>query len=413
MLKTAQILRRFAFNEWSGTEDSLWNSVLGMHSHNINSEILSTAVEGAADIEEHNKVLIRRFPYYYPYWPLSPEDRQRLDRRGGNPISIPLYHHLLAADHDLLHAHSSGYLGLAVRAAARKRNIPYIVSFHHDAIAIPEKERREMERPLRHTFAYGRIAQLMHGWRRRFISDADGVVCVGEAEADYLREHWPSKRILRLPNGVDFERFSTPVKTDVRKAFNIPPYRTLLLCVSRIDDRKNQKLLVRFVSALTEQNENVHALLIGPPRTEYYVKELVELSKELQVEDRVTIVPGLGANDERLVAAYQDADLFILPSRDETFGIVALEAWSAGLPVIASAVGGLKQLVRDGENGLLFEPDNLGSLLNAYRTLSRYGLKEKLTTNARREASARYSYATMSNRLADFYRESVEERQDS
>lgn len=50
-----------------------------------------------------------------------------------------------------------------------------------------------------------------------------------------------------------------------------------------------------------------------------------------------------------------------MPSRDETFGIVVLEAWSAGLPVLASAVGGLKQLVRDGENGLLFEPDNLAA----------------------------------------------------
>ena len=413
MLKTAQILRRFAFGEWSGTESSLWNSVLGMRTHHIESEILCTRPPESEESEERNGIVIRRYPYFYPYWPLFEADRRRLDRRGGNPVSLPLYRHLLAARYDLLHIHGDGYVGLAVRAAARKRNVPYIVSFHRDSLAIPEKERREMERPLRNTFAYGRFIQLLYGWRRRLLADADGVVCVGETEADYLREHWPLKRILRLPNGVDFERFSTPVKTDVRKAFNIPPYRTLLLCVSRIDDRKNQKLLVRFVSTLTEEGENVHALLIGPPSTEYYVKELAELAKELQVEDRVTIVPGLGADDERLIAAYQDSDLFILPSRDETFGIVVLEAWSAGLPVIASAVGGLKQLVRDGENGLLFEPDNLGSLLNAYRTLSRYGLKDKLASTGRREASARYSYTATSSRLADFYRESIEERRNS
>lgn len=413
MLKTAQIVRRFAFDEWGGSQSSLWNSVLGMRAHHIESDILCTRASSVRESEERNGIPILRYPYFYPYWPLTEADRRRLDRRGGNPVSIPLYRYLLTTRYDLLHTHDNGYIGLSVRAAAKRRNIPYIVSFHRDSLAIPEKERREMERPLRNTFAYGRFVQMLYGWRRRFIADADGVVCVGESEAGFLREHWPLKRVLRLPNGVDFERFSTPVKTNIRKAFDIPPYRTLLLCVSRIDDRKNQKLLVRFVSTLTEEGENVHALLIGPPSTEYYVKELADLAKELQVEDRVTIVPGLGADDERLVAAYQDSDVFILPSRDETFGIVVLEAWSAGLPVIASAVGGLKQLVRDGENGLLFEPDNLGSLLNAYRTLSRYGLKDKLASTARREASARYSYAAMSSRLADFYRESIEERRNS
>ena len=410
MLKTAQILRRFAFDEWGGTENSLWNSVFGLRSHNIDSQILSTTAMAPVEFEERGGIEIRRFPYYYPYWPLSEEDKHRLDRRGGNPVSLPLYRYLQSTDFDLLHVHSSGRIAGMVRAAAKQRKIPYIVSFHRGYLQTPEKERREMERPLRHTFSCGRFIELVYGWRRKFISDADGIVCVGEGEADFLRERWPNKRILRLPNGVDYERFATPVKTNVRKAFGIPPYRTLLLCVSRIDDQKNQKLLVRFVSTLTEEGENVHALLIGPPSTDYYLKELTELAKELQVDDRVTIVPGLGADDERLIAAYQDSDVFIMPSRDETFGIVVLEAWSAGLPVLASAVGGLKQLVRDGENGLLFEPDNLGSLLNAYRTLSRYGLKDKLAANARREAETRYSYNTMSSRLAEFYRESIEER---
>ncbi|MDR0931417.1 MAG: glycosyltransferase family 4 protein, partial [Victivallales bacterium] len=357
MIKTAQIIRRFAFEEWSGTENSIWNSVLGMRKHNVESEILCTTALAPLEMEERSGIAIRRFPYQYPYWPLSDEDRHRLDRRFGNPVSMSLYRFLKTSDYDLLHVHSAGRIAGLVRAAARKRKIPYVVSFQRGYLQIPEQERLELESPLRHTVSYGRLIELTHAWRRNFIKDASGVVCVGKEDADFLRHRWPNKRILRLPDGVDFERFSTPVKTDVRKAFGIPPYRTLLLCVSRIDEQKNQKLLVRFVSTLTEEGENVHALIIGPPSTDYYLKELHELARELQVEDRITIVPGLGANDERLVAAYQDSDVFIMPSRDETFGIVVLEAWSAGLPVIASAVGGLTQLIRDGENGLLFESD--------------------------------------------------------
>lgn len=410
MLKTAQILRRFSFDEWGGTENTLWNSVVGLRNHNIDSRILCTTAMAPAAFEERCGIEIRRFPYWYPYWPLSEEDRNRLDRRGGNPVSIPLWRYLQKTDFDLLHVHTPGRIAGMIRAVAMQKKIPYIVSFHLGCLQMPEKELREMEKPQRCAFSFGKLIELFYGWRRNIIDDADGIVCVGEEEAASLRERWPSKRILRLPDGVDYERFATPVKTNARKAFHIPPNRTLLLCVSRIDDQKNQKLLVRFVSTLTEEGENVHALLIGYPSTDSYFKELTELVRELQIGDRVTIVPGLGADDERLVAAYQDSDVFIMPSRDETFGIVVLEAWSAGLPVLASAAGGLKRLVRDGENGLLFEPDNLSSLLNAYRTLSRYGLRDKFAANARREAKNRYSYSTMSRRLADFYREGIEER---
>ena len=81
MLKTAQILRRFAFDEWGGTENSLWNSVFGLRSHNIDSQILSTTAMAPVEYEERGGIEIRRFPYYYPYWPLSEEDKHRLDRR--------------------------------------------------------------------------------------------------------------------------------------------------------------------------------------------------------------------------------------------------------------------------------------------------------------------------------------------
>ena len=138
MLKTAQILRRFAFDEWGGTENSLWNSVFGLRSHNIDSQILSTTAMAPVEFEERGGIEIRRFPYYYPYWPLSEEDKHRLDRRGGNPVSLPLYRYLQSTDFDLLHVHSSGRIAGMVRAAAKQRKIPYIVSFHRGYLQTPE-----------------------------------------------------------------------------------------------------------------------------------------------------------------------------------------------------------------------------------------------------------------------------------
>ncbi len=409
MLKTAQILRRFNFSEWGGTENVVWNSIGHLRGHNIASEILTTRAGASGEFEERDGVPIRRFDSFYPYWPLSAAAKRKLDRRGGDPASFELYRHLAASDYNLLHAHTPGRLARIALKAARKRRIPYILSFHKGSFNIPEEERREMLAPLRGAIPLGGLLDLVCGWRRDCVNGATGVICVGETQAGLLREQYPSKRIIHLPNGVDPEKFDRPVEADIRREFKIPESRKILLCVSRIDAQKNQKLLLRLTSALTEDGENVHALLIGPTNAAYYADELRKLAEKLRIHDRVTIIPGLGADDERLIAAYQAAEVFVLPSLDEPFGIVVLEAWSAGIPVLASAVGGLKRLVRDGVNGLLFEPDNLTGLLDAYRTLEHSGIGDQLIANARREVHARYSWETVSARLAEFYGECVEE----
>ena len=59
--------RRFSFEEWGGTENTIWNSVLGMRRHNVESEILSTTALAPTEFEERNGVTIARFPYFYPY----------------------------------------------------------------------------------------------------------------------------------------------------------------------------------------------------------------------------------------------------------------------------------------------------------------------------------------------------------
>ena len=409
MLKTAQILRRFNFTEWGGTENVVWNTIGHLRSHNISSEILATRAESSGDFEERDGVPIRRFDFFYPYWPLSAEAKAALDRRGGDPVSFALYRHLATSNYNLLHVHTPGRLARIALRAARKRNIPYILSFHKGSFNIPEAEKREMLAPLRGTIPLGGLLDVLCGWRSDCVNGATGVICVGETQAGLLREKYPSKRIIHLHNGVDPDKFNRPVNVDIRREFGIPESRKILLCVSRIDAQKNQKLLLRLTSALTEDGENVHALLIGPTHATYYAEELQQLAKKLSICDRLTIIPGLGADDERLIAAYQAAEVFVLPSLDEPFGIVVLEAWSAGIPVLASAVGGLKQLVRDGVNGLLFESDNLTSLLEAYRTLEPPGIGDPRVANARREVRARYSWETVSSRLAEFYRECVEE----
>ena len=86
-LKIAHVVRRFAFEEWGGTETVVWNTAKHLKKHGIESVICATRACSAAGDELRDGILIRRFDYFYPYWPLSSAARKALDKKGGNPIS--------------------------------------------------------------------------------------------------------------------------------------------------------------------------------------------------------------------------------------------------------------------------------------------------------------------------------------
>lgn len=171
-----------------------------------------------------------------------------------------------------------------------------------------------------------------------------------------------------MPNGVDIEKFAgTPKARPVREEWNIPAERRLLLCVSRIDYQKNQKMLIPFLKQLTGRGEEVHLLLIGPVTAPWYAEELMALARQCRVADRVTLVPGLGAGTIRGWSPPSGARIALCCLRwHEPFGIVVLEAWAAGLPVLAAKVGGCGGSCRTVTPGCHFEPGIPATLMSAY-----------------------------------------------
>ena len=105
----------------------------------------------------------------------------------------------------------------------------------------------------------------------------------------------------------------------------------------------------------------------------------------------------------RITFAYQESDLFILPSVHEPFGIVVLEAWSAKLPAIVSQVGGLRTLVEPGRNGFHFDPQDVGSMKAAYHAVM--NSRKQIIENAYQEVLDRYSWDTVTASLLRFYEE--------
>ncbi len=143
--------------------------------------------------------------------------------------------------------------------------------------------------------------------------------------------------------------------------------------------------------------------LVGPVTQEDYRAVLEKKAAELGVSDRLELAGALKSGSKELVAEYRGADVFVLPSRHEPFGIVVLEAWAAGTPVAASSVGGLGRLVAAHPGAAAsFSPDDPASLDAAIA----YALDNAAQLRTAGLAAAKeYDWKRLSEKLVAFYRQ--------
>ncbi|MBR3506568.1 MAG: glycosyltransferase family 4 protein [Lentisphaeria bacterium] len=403
-MRTAHIIRRFAFSEWGGTESVVWNTARALHEKGNPSEIFATCALSLVQDEVKNSIQIHRFNYRYPRFPLSKEKIRALDKKGGDPVVPGLQRALKKGEFDILHCHTMGRMAATVRAAAKQLHVPYVMTLHGGYFDVPPEEIRQMVKPMKGTIPYGNIIDRLLGRRVDALKFANGIVCVGANELQPAKEHFPDKLIIHLPNGVNYDIFHNYDGADFRKQVGIRADRKILLCVSRLDYQKNQLMLPEVLALL---GEPWHLVFIGAPTAEWYVDKLREKIRLMNLTDRVTMINGVPPDSTLLPAAYHAASAFLLPSLHEPFGIVVLEAWSAGTPVIASPVGGLKTLIRDGETGFFAPAEGAPhEWADLIRKLDEdEDLRGRITEAADEEVREHYSWNTITDKLLDFYQE--------
>ena len=394
-MKIAHVVRRFTFAEWGGTESVVWNIAKQQKAQGLTPEILCTAALDKVGTEVIDGITIRRFPCFYPYFPMPEKDRLALDKKGGNPFSPELMKALQKGKFDIFHIHAGGRLANYTLRLAKKISVPSLMSLHGGSCAIPQQEMELMLKPLKHKFSYGGIVDRLCRMRKTPESQADVLLALSREEVQKLKKRYPEKQVELFPNGILHREL--PEAGVFRKKYNIPDDKKLLLCISRIDYQKNQKILLE----LLKKYDDTHLLLIGPVTAQWYLDEILTEAENADTKKRLTIIPGLPPDSIELLKALKTAYCFILPSRHEPFGIAALEALDAGLPLIASAVGGLRDFLFDGENALLFEDNNVDSLLKAYNRLD--SLREQIIAGGRVTA-AEYNWQSISAKLTDIYR---------
>lgn len=400
MIKIAHVVRRFTFDEWGGTETVVWNTIKNQKRLGFQPEILATSALSTAGKEIRQGIPIRRFPYFYPYFPMEKADMEALDKKGGNPWSFQLFNALEYGGYDIVHIHCGGRLAVICENIARRIKIPSVLTLHGGAVDVPKSELREMLRPVRWKLHYGKIIDLLQGERKDMIGGADAVLCVNKTDELRLKSKYPNARVFYQPNGIDLSRFKGKAYVDIRKGYSIPPSRKIALCVSRIDYQKNQKLLL----SILQNDANAHLMLIGPITSQWYFDELVAEIDAKGLRGRTTIIKGLPPDSPILFSALKSADVFVLPSVHEPFGIAALEAWAAGLPLLAANVGGLKDFVEDSKTGLLFNPDSPESLVEAWRKIQDAELCDRLVANAS-ERVKDFAWEEITKKLVSVYKE--------
>lgn len=391
-MKIIHVLRRFTTEEWGGTETVILQLCKAQQRMGHDVHIFTSMALAKRKYEEIEGVPVHRFSYCYPFWGLSEQDKRDMDRKGGNLLSLSLLFALLTEKNvDFIHLHTTKRTGGAGRTAARIRRIPYAVTLHGGVFDVPKQEMTEMLKPIEHTIEWGKLFGALLG-SRRVLEDADIVICVGENELMAARRQLPHDRIACISNGVDIDFFSHGDGAAFRQKHQIPASRKLIACISRIDPQKNQLALIEAFASLLGENNDLHLLLIGPVTIEAYRDRIRERIEALALADRVTWLGGIPPGDPELANAYSAADIFCLPSRHEPFGIVILEAWASGVPVVAANVGGIPTFAEHEINALLFDPQDIGALTSALRRLlSDADLRQRLIDNARRKV-VRYSW---------------------
>lgn len=252
-----------------------------------------------------------------------------------------------------------------------------------------------MLQPLKNKFSYGGIIDRLCCTRAVPESNADVLLALSMDELSGLRKRYPGKRVELFPNGILHREL--PDADGFRKKYNIPEEKKVILCISRIDYQKNQKILLN----LLKDTPETHLLLIGPVTASWYYEEILSSAENLNIRSRLTVIPGLPPDSTELLQALKTAYCFILPSRHEPFGIAALEALDAQVPLIAAKVGGLKDFLIDGENALLFEDNDYPGLRYAYDRIAL--LREKLILSGNMTA-AEYNWQSITEKLTVIYR---------
>lgn len=226
-------------------------------------------------------------------------------------------------------------------------------------------------------------SRIVRFWWRLLLRSADAATCCSNSLRARLiaalGEH--QERIVAIHNGIDADRLTQEASWGALP--NEIVGRRYILNIGTFEHKKGQDLLVRAFASIRDRYPDFFLVIVG--RSGPFLKEVRGLVTELGLDDHILLKTDLSHADTMLVL--REAEVFVLSSREEPFGIVLLEAAYFDVPIVATSVDGVSEVIIDDTTGLLVRPNDPSELASALlRLMGNPELRRKLVTNAKQRA---------------------------
>ena len=363
----------------SGIEVATYNLAIKMAQRGHEINVFTTSIDSKDSIERYENITIYRYGTKF---------KIAVSNISPNILLKPIRYQI-----DVVHAHIGNPIAaLAGLRYSKRKNIPSIVTYHGDPVGGGGLIRGIS------IFFYEKYLI------NKFLSHAKVIISPSEYyvnESRFLGKY--RDKIVVIPNGINIEDFDISYsKEECRERLGLPLDKNLILFFGVLIERKGVDILIKAMPKVIKNSPDTKLVIAGEG---WFRKRLEKLSQTFGIENHVEFTGYIKEENKPLY--YKATDLFVLPSLDECFGIVNLEAMACGTPIVASNVGGIPEIIKDKENGLLTPPKDPDALANAITyLLENEDVREKIGRNGRKKVED-YSWDEIAEETEKVYKGAI------
>lgn len=337
--------------------------------------------------------------YAYPFkvqrWPKVPG----LSDLRSSQLNLTL--NILLNGCDVVNAHSTYLAGFVALQHKRYSHLPLIVTPHGEDIHI--------------------IPEIGHGMRlipeladkiKQVLNGAERMTAISESVVASLLDAGASReKIMEIPNGVDFTRFTGESTFDVRQKFSIPSNKRILLTVGNYVRRRGHEELVRSMPSIVAKNSDAHLVIVG--RGTDVLSPMIE---ELGIADNITLTGAVQPvemdhrADDIVGALYRESEVYVAPGMSEGsegLSLALLDAMAAGSSIVATDISGNRDLIRNESNGLLVKPSEPEAIAEGVnQMLADKALQENCKATALVDVQP-YDWKAIAEQYVQTYRDAI------